>query len=90
MGTMKPEATKGLKISGITSGSGSFQHVMRTQFANMLRYGYDISFKTIAKSFIALTVSRQITGGLSGGFRRGAMEWWEYIINGDKEGLGWV
>jgi len=83
-------AFKGLRVSGITAGRGSFQHVMRTQFTNMLRHGYNISFKTAAKSFLAMTVSRQITGGLFTSARRTAIEWWEYLIQGDREGLGWV
>lgn len=89
-GALMGHATKGLRISRITSGRGSFQHVMRTQFTNMIRHGYNISFKTAAKSFVALTVSRQITGGFSTGMRRAAQEWWEYFIYGDREGLGWV
>ena len=90
VGGIMGHATKGLKISGITSGRGSFQHVMRTQFTNLLRHGYNISFKTAVKSFIAMTVSRQITGGFSAGVRRAAQEWWEYLIYGEREGLGWV
>lgn len=81
---------KGLRVNGITAGRGSYQHVMRTQFTNMLRHGYNISVQTAAKSFVAMTVSRQTTGGLFTGARRTAIEWWEYFIYGDKEGLGWV
>ena len=77
VGAIMGQASKGLRISGITAGRGSFQHVMRTQFTNMIRHGYNISFKTAAKSFVALTVSRQITGGLFTGVRRAAQEWWE-------------
>jgi hypothetical protein len=81
---------KGLRIDGITAGRGSFQHVMRTQFTNMVRHGYDISFKTAAKSVVAMTVSRQLTGGVFTGIRRAAIEWWEYLIYGDKEGIEWA
>ena len=63
---------------------------MRTQFTNMVRHEYNISFKTAYKSFVAMTVSRQITGGLSKGLRRTAIELWEYFVYGDREGLGWV
>lgn len=90
LGALMGHATKGLRVSGITAGRGSFQHVMRTQFTNMLRHGYNISLKTSAKSFVAMTVSRQITGGFSSGLRRAAKEWWEYFMYGDSEGLGWV
>jgi hypothetical protein len=90
VGAFMGSAFNGLRISGITAGRGSFQHVMRTQFTNMLRNGYNISFKTAAKSFVALTVSRQLTGGFSKGLRRSAREWLQYLIFGDSEGLGWV
>src|SRR5690554_4549259 len=62
LGAVMGHLTSGLPFQGITSGRGSFQHVMRTQFTNMIRHGYNISFKTAAKSFVALTVSRQIIG----------------------------
>lgn len=83
-------ATKGVRVSGITAGRGSYQHVMRTQFTNMLRHGYNISLKTAAKSFVAMTVSRQINEGFNSGLSRAAQEWWEYSKYGDREGLGWV
>ncbi len=90
LGALIGYATKGLRISGITSGRGSYQHVMRTQFTNMIRHRYDISLKTAAKSFVTMTVSRQITTGFNGGLRRAVQEWWEYFIYGDSEGLRWV
>ena len=90
IGAIMGQATKGLRISGITSGRGSYQHVMRTQFTNMIKHGYDISFKTAVKSFTAMTASRQITGGISTGLKRTSIELWEYFRYGDREGLGWV
>ena len=75
--------TKGLPVSKITTGRGSFQHVMRTQFTNMIRHGHNISFKTAAKSFVALTVSRQIVGRIVKGlYRAAAPQLWEYIVYG--------
>ncbi|MFP4477797.1 MAG: hypothetical protein ACLFPM_00020 [Candidatus Izemoplasmatales bacterium] len=56
----------------------------------MIRHRYDISLKTAAKSFVTMTVSRQITTGFNGGLRRAVQEWWEYFIYGDSEGLRWV
>jgi hypothetical protein len=90
MGAIMGRATKGLRISGITSGRGSYQHIMRTQFTNMIKHGYDISFKTAVKSFTAMIASRQVTGGIGTGLKRTSIELWEYFRYGDREGFGWV
>jgi hypothetical protein len=82
--------TKGLRVTGLTSGRGSFQHVMRTQFTNMIKHGYNISLKTAAKSFVALTVARQIIGNVGKGLYRGGRQWIEYFLYGDLYGLGWL
>jgi len=90
IGAVMGNITAGLSIPGITSGRRSFQHVMRTQFTNMIRYGYNISFKTAGKSFVAMTVLRQVIGNFGKGLFRAVQEWWEYFKNGDILVQGWL
>jgi hypothetical protein len=90
IGAVMGHFTKGLSVPGLTSGRGSFQHIMRTQFTNMIKHGYNMSFKTAAKSFVAITVSRQIVGNIGKGLYRAGQEWWEYFRNGDIYVQGWI
>lgn len=54
--------SKYLSIPGITVGSHSWQQVFKSGFTKMLRYGFNMSAKTLAKGAGYLLVSGFTTG----------------------------
>ena len=60
--------SKYLKLSGITAGSHSWQQVFKSGFTKTLKYGFNMSAKTLAKGAGYMLVSGFTTGFLAGNF----------------------
>ena len=54
--------TKYLKIPGITQGSHSWQQIFKSGFTKAIKYGFNISVKTLAKGAVYMLVSSFTTG----------------------------
>ncbi len=53
----------------------------------MLRYGYNMSLKTMGKGLVSSIVSRQIVGNVGKGAMSGLNEYYEYVSTGDTNGI---
>ena len=54
--------TKYLKIPGITQGSHSWQQIFKSGFTKAIKYGFNMSVKTLAKGAVYMLVSNFTTG----------------------------
>lgn len=54
--------TKYLKIPGITQGSHSWQQIFKSGFTKAIKYGFNMSVKTLAKGAVYMLVSSFTTG----------------------------
>ena len=54
--------TKYLKIPGITQGSHSWQQIFKSGFTKAIKYGFNISVKTLAKGAVYMFVSNFTNG----------------------------
>ena len=54
--------TKFLKIHRITQGSHSWQQIFKSGFTKAIKYGFNISVKTLAKGAVYMLVSSFTTG----------------------------
>ena len=80
--------TQYIKIPGVTQGSHSWQQVFKSGFTKILRYGFNISAKTLLKSIGYLAVSSFTTGFLASNILQGIISALFYLWSKKKRQPG--